>query len=207
MPFRAAGLEGGVHASLRVLREEGWLRSYREGRPVTRSGEPLPWYTYSAIEFLEERLPRDATVFESGAGNSTLWYAQRCARVVSVDPNREWAERIAAVAPANVEVVFRGHPSDKDGYLSEIASRSLRWDVVAIDSAWRDESGKVAVENLSDRGVIVWGNSRLPAFSGYMRDMFGQAGFKEVPSGGLVPIVPSFDRTSILYRPGNCLGI
>ena len=207
MPFRAAGLEGALHASLRVLREEGWLRSYREGRPVTRSGAPLPWFTYSAIEFLEERLPRDATVFEFGAGSSTLWFAQRCARVVSVDPNREWAERIAAAAPANVEVTFHGHPSDREGYLSEIASRGIRWDVVVIDSAWRGESGKVAVENLSDRGVIVWDNSNLLEFSTYMRDTFVPAGFKELPFGGLVPIVPSFDRTSILYRPGNCLGI
>ena len=207
MPFRAVGLEGTLHASLRVLREEGWLRSYREGRPVTRGGQPLPWFTYAAIGFLEERLPRDAMVFEFGAGNSTLWFAQRCVRVVSVDPNREWAERIGAIAPANAEVVFHGHPSDRDGYVSEIASRGVRWDVVVIDSAWRGESGRVAVENLSDRGVIVWDNSGLPDFAGYMRDTFAPAGFKELPFGGLVPIVPSFDRTSILYRPGNCLGI
>ena len=207
MPARVLGLEGPLHASLRVLREEGWLRSYREGRPVTRSGEPLPWFTYSAIEFLEERLPRDASVFEFGAGSSTLWFAKRCARVLSVDPNLEWVERISAVAPANASVTFHGHPADREGYLSEISKEGLRWDVVVIDSAWRGESGRVAIENLSDRGVIVWDNSGLPAFAEYMRDTFLPAGFKELPFGGLVPIVPSFDRTSILYRPGNCLGI
>lgn len=87
LPLRALGIEGAVHASGRVLREEGWLRSYREGVPVRRSGEPIPWYTYSAIAFLDERLPGDATVFEFGAGYSTLWYAARCSRVVAVEPH------------------------------------------------------------------------------------------------------------------------
>src|SRR5688572_22901839 len=87
LPFRVMGLEGPLHATLRVLREQGWLRSYRERRPVTQGGEPIPWYTYSAIDFLAERLPPDATVFEFGAGHSTLWYARRVARVVSVDPS------------------------------------------------------------------------------------------------------------------------
>ena len=190
-----------------MLREEGWLRSNRERRPVTRAGEPLPWYTYAAILFLAERLPPDATVFEFGAGNSTLWYAQRCARVLSVDPNREWAERIAALAPPNAKDVHHAHPTGREGYLSEIAGDGTRWDVVAIDSAWRAESGRVAVQNLSDRGVIVWDNSRLPEFADDMRETFAPAGFRELPFGGLVPIVPSFDRTSVLYRPGNCLGI
>jgi hypothetical protein len=203
-PFRIARLEGPVHASLRVLREEGWLRSYQEKRPVTRDGGPLPWYTYSAIEFLAERLPADANVFEFGAGYSTLWYAQRVARVVSVEPSAVWVERLTASAPPNAEVLCR---PDKEGYLEEIARHGIRWDVVAIDSVHRPSTTRVTIDNLTPRGVVVWDNSRLPEFSEHMRDFFAPAGFRELPFGGLVPIVPSFDRTSILYRAENCLGI
>jgi hypothetical protein len=207
LPFRALGIEGGIHANLRFLREEGWLRSYREQRPVTRDGEPLPWYTYSATEFLAERLPADAAIFEFGAGYSTIWYAGRARKVVAVEPNRRWFDEFAPICPANARVVLREWPFDRDGYLAEIGLHSCRWDVVAIDSAWRLESSGVALEHLTDRGVIVWDNSRLPDFAEAMRDSFAPAGFRELPFGGLVPIVPSFDRTSILYRIGNCLGI
>lgn len=207
LPFRVLGLEGAIHANLRVLRDVGWLRSYREHRPVTRSGEPLPWYTYSAIEFLNDRLPPDAVVFEYGAGYSTLWYARRVARVVAVDPNRDWVERITPALPPNARVVCQPYPEAKDEYLDEITKHDGPWDLVAIDSAWRQESSVHAIENLTSRGVIVWDNSNLPDFQAIMRNTFVQAGFKELGFGGLVPIVPTFDRTSILYRPDNLLGI
>lgn len=207
LPFRALRLEGPIHANLRVLRDVGWLRSYREQRPVTRNGEPLPWYTYSAIEFLGERLPPDAAVFEYGAGNSTLWYARRAARVVAVDPSREWVRRLTPALPPNAHVVCHPYPEEKDEYLDEITKHDGPWDLVAIDSAWREESGEHAIENLTSRGVIVWDNSSLPEFQAIMRNTFAPAGFKELAFGGLVPIVPSFDRTSILYRPDNLLGI
>ena len=60
--------------------------------------------------------------------------------------------------------------------MSEITRHGTRWDVVAIDSAWREEAGRLAIENLSARGVIVWDNSRLPQFADYMRDTFTPAG-------------------------------
>src|SRR5579862_4070839 len=44
--LRLVGLEGLVHIAFRALRDEGWLRSYRRRVPLTRSGQPLPWYTY-----------------------------------------------------------------------------------------------------------------------------------------------------------------
>jgi hypothetical protein len=140
-------------------------------------------------------------------GYSTLWYAKRVAQVVAVDPNREWVDLIALRCGANARILHHNYPDEMDAYVSEIAHHGGCWDVVAVDSAWREDSSRAAVDHLSDRGVIVWDNSSLPEFAGYMRDIFAPRGFKELPLVGLVPIVPSFDRTSILYRPGNLLGI
>lgn len=173
-------------------------------------GAPIPWYTYGAIEFLAERLPADATVFEFGAGYSTLWYASRTDKVVAVDPNREWVEILGPLLPENATVLWHSHPHDQAGYLGEIGAHDCLWDVVAIDSAWRVESAAVAIKHLSERGVVVWDNARDDVNHWFQRawhDTFGPAGFRDLPFGGLIPIVPSFDRTSILYRPGNCLNI
>ncbi len=124
-----------------------------------------------------------------------------------MDPNREWVDLIAHRCPANAQILHRGYPDEKDAYISEITNHGGSWDVVAVDSAWREECSRAAVDHLSDRGVIVWDNSSLPSFPDFMREIFAPRGFKELPLVGLVPIVPSFDRTSILYRPGNLLGI
>jgi hypothetical protein len=118
--FRKSGIGGPAAATYHVLRKEGWLRSYREKSPVDRTGAPIPWYTYSAIEFLAERLPSTARVFEFGAGNSTLWYAARCRHVVAVDPNRPWIDRLALLAPSNVELI---HAANREDWLAALSGR------------------------------------------------------------------------------------
>ena len=37
-----------------LLVQYGWLRSWWHGRPLDASGEPIPWITYPAIEFLSQ---------------------------------------------------------------------------------------------------------------------------------------------------------
>lgn len=49
-----------------------------------------PWLPNLATEFLERRIKTRWECFEWGSGASTLWLAERCARVVSVEHNPEW---------------------------------------------------------------------------------------------------------------------
>jgi hypothetical protein len=80
--------------------------------------------------------------------------------------------------------------------------------VIAVDSRFRTPSSEAAIEWLSEAGVVVWDNSRLPEFAELMRNTFEPAGFRALPFGGLTPQTPAFDQTSIVYRPGrNLLGI
>lgn len=54
----------------------------------------LPWYSYGAIDFLEDYLKPHLSVFEYGSGGSTLFFAQRTAAVISVEDNAEWKEKV-----------------------------------------------------------------------------------------------------------------
>lgn len=83
------------------LEPSGWSRSRREQRPVRADGRPLPWFTFGAIEFLHRVVPPDATVFEYGAGYSTLWW-QRAAEVHSVDHDPEWVAELKDQLQGNV---------------------------------------------------------------------------------------------------------
>ena len=204
VPFRLVGAEGPLHIAWRALREDGWLRSYRSKLPMTRAGDPLPWYTYPAISFLSSRLRPNSVVFEYGAGNSTLWYAQRVARVVSVEDDAQWCGTISRRAPENASVV---HRSDRTEYVLEIAHSDELYDVVVIDGCDRPRCAAEALSHLSPGGVIIWDNSDWADFQTAWLETFQPNGFRQLEFRGIGPINPYVWSTSILYRPGNCLAI
>lgn len=68
----------------------GQARSIRALRPVDGSGNPLPWYTYPAIEYLTQFDWRSASIFEFGAGYSSFFWAARAARVEAVESDPQW---------------------------------------------------------------------------------------------------------------------
>lgn len=110
----------------------------------------LPWISFGAIRFLEGFLQPTMQVFEYGSGGSTMFFAARCRRIVSVEDNANWAQRVRhRVASAqNVDVIFSATPKirhrndgqpfeDGDfaasGYLRAIDGMSP--DVVLIDGS------------------------------------------------------------------------
>lgn len=55
-----------------------------------------PWMTPAAVKYLDHLLSAEDVVLELGSGASTAWYARRVRRVVSLEPNPSWAERVKA---------------------------------------------------------------------------------------------------------------
>ncbi len=187
------------------LCDSGWLRSWQLGRPVTREGEPLPWYTYGAMHFLERRLQPRMRVFEYGSGHSTLWYSSRVTTVVSVEHDRAWAREMAELAPANATVVLQ---TEMTAYVNEIKRHDGPFDIVVIDGIWRPESAAAAVGHLASDGVMIWDNSNSEEFEEARRDIAALCDFREIFFYGFGPTCVRAWSTSILYRPGtNCLGI
>ena len=78
------------------LKQIGWTRSYEESACVGTSGEPVPWFTYSATEWLEQFAPLDSRVLEVGCGASTVWWLRRGGSVVGVETDSVWVDRIQA---------------------------------------------------------------------------------------------------------------
>lgn len=50
----------------------------------------VPWLVFSSISFLDTWLKKHMQVFEYGSGGSTLYFAQKTARVISVEHDKEW---------------------------------------------------------------------------------------------------------------------
>ena len=72
------------------LRPIGWVNSFQKKSAIDAKGNPLPWYTYSAIQYLSSIIKKDYTVFEYGSGNSTLWWRKKAKKVVTVEHDAAW---------------------------------------------------------------------------------------------------------------------
>jgi precorrin-6B methylase 2 len=55
----------------------------------------IPWFSYAAIDFLQEFVQPHMTVFEYGSGGSTVFFAKRARRVMSVEDNPKWYEWVS----------------------------------------------------------------------------------------------------------------
>jgi len=182
---------------------EGWSRSFRANQSIDRYGNPIPWYTYSSIHFIESRLNNTLRIFEYGCGNSTLYYAKRVSEIISVENDREWAKKIVAQLPANAKVVFR---DQEHQYVCEVGNHG-QFDVIIIDGLLnRLACTQAAVNALTDQGIIIVDNSEWPEFIECV-NFLAKNGFRELPFYGQTPITFVPSQTSIMYRPVNCLDI
>jgi hypothetical protein len=184
------------------LLTSGWARSFREKAPSAADGEPLPWYTYPAIRFLEPRIRPDFRIFEFGAGNSTRWWAKRAAEVVSREHDAAWAARVReGGGPANVRIDHFEMESP-----SYVATPKGEFQIIVVDGRRRVECARNALPALAADGVIVWDNSDRERYQeGYA--LLGDKGFRRLDFWGVVPGGVKEISTTIFYRQENCLGI
>lgn len=188
------------------LYDEGWFRSLDEKRPVDKDGNPIPWFTYPAIEFLKERLTKEMTVFEYGSGSSTLFFAERVKEIISVETNKEWFNKIVNKLPSNARLIFYDQNNFNCSYPEVIKTTNSKFDIIIIDAIEREEVIYWAEKSINDRGVIILDNSdRLEYQNGI--EFFNQKKFRKIDFWGIQAAYINKTCTSIFYRSDNCLEI
>lgn len=88
------------------LKIKGWDKSVYGNRSVNNDG-PTPWITYPAMRVLERIIRPEWKVFEYGCGQSSLWWSERVASIVSVEDDPSWAAQISARGVSNLRVILR----------------------------------------------------------------------------------------------------
>lgn len=126
------------------------------GFPVAPDGQPVPWITYPAMDFLDTLDLSEASVFEYGSGASTVWWAARARFVAAVEFDRTWHAKVCALGFLNAEVRLC---QDKQRYPLVIADFQRGFDVVVIDGAERYRCAEQALANLNPGGLIVLDNT------------------------------------------------
>ncbi|GEM_PF-574580 len=140
-----------------ILRHEyGMVQAAEINRPLDRTGQPWPLFTYPAIEYLIQFDYREKRVFEYGAGNSTLFWMERARQVVSVENNRSWYEGLKPHLKSNVDLQFE----ESDGFPFCIERYAEPFDVIVIDGAgYRFDCAQRARDRLAPGGLIILDNA------------------------------------------------
>jgi hypothetical protein len=185
--------------------ERGWPQSRKRGVPVDRDLNPLPWYTYPAIRFLERRVKPSTEVFEYGMGYSTLWWAKRVAHVTSCEHDQEWVARLRPSLPSNVTPQLR--PVYSPEYVNAAADADKPIDILVIDGRRRVECASSGLGRLSQEGCVVWDNSDRSRYEPGFRRLEASGFTGRLDFWGMGPINIYEWCTSVFYRPGNCLGL
>jgi len=134
----------------------GHFASQRAGRPVDRAGQPLPWYTYPAIEYLNTIDLRDRHVFEFGSGNSSLFWADRASSVTSIEHDAPWFETIKKSTRANQTLLL---VEDREAYVDSLRASGRKYGVIVVDGERRERCARAAIDALEDDGFIVFDNA------------------------------------------------
>lgn len=188
-----------------LLFQYGWLRAWREGRPVDSAGEPLPWITYPAIDFLSQFDFADATVFEWGGGASTFWWSGRCQSITTVESNPIWIEKLRKTLPSSVQL--RGVETTVDAEVQALLNEPVsNHDIFSIDNhgPFRWHCAEVAASRLKPGGFIILDNSDqcLKACEVLRTKGFIQIDFTGFsPCNGYAATTSVFFRDNFRFRP------
>jgi hypothetical protein len=119
----------------------------------------LPWYNFNLINFLDKFLQKDFDVFEYGAGNSTIYYAEKVKNVCAIETRQEWFDFVVNSSPANGIVKIK-LCQDLPNFNLEIAHFGIKkFDVIVVDSRDRAKCLLTAVNFLKPAGIIILDNS------------------------------------------------
>jgi hypothetical protein len=142
-----------------ALFQYGWLNSLRHEKPVDRQGNPLPWFSYPCIDFLQQLDLRDKEIFEWGAGHSTFFWSIRAKRVVSIENNPTWYNYLKTRLPPNCELI--ASKPENEFYVTTIDAYPEQFDIIVIDGTdyGRPPSSAIARQHLKKGGFVVLDNS------------------------------------------------
>ncbi len=125
-----------------------------------------PWFTPAAVRFLERRLKAGHLVFEWGAGRSTLWLARRVQKILSVEHDPAWFEKIQSragrLALNNLELklVPDGHGlAYASRYVNAVFELPDSFDLIVVDGIHRGPCAWGALSKVRPGGMILVDNA------------------------------------------------
>lgn len=185
---------------------EMWQKEYAIERSIDekvctdKDGEPLPWYTYPAIEYLSQFDYGDKKIFEFGCGYSSLFWEKRAKKVISVEDNPDWFQKWRhEFKDTNLSICWR---DEGEAYFNAIFESEEQFDVIVIDGKCRAYCAASAVKKLAPGGIIILDDSdRINTSQEYVNAIaeLRSANLLQVDFYGFCPMNNYTKTTSVFF--------
>ena len=187
--FLVCGLRAAhIHINLR-----GQTRRDADGNCIDANGNPIPWMTYSAIDFLLSYDLSSCNVFEFGSGSSTLFWKRHCKSVVAVEHYLPWYQNMEKYISSEVSIICR---PDLSAYPNEIHQFG-KFDIISIDGAERMACARASLEHIVDTGIIILDNSEWYPNTA---TLFRKHGYSQLDFCGFGPLNSFTSMTSVFFK-------
>ena len=215
------------YKSWRVIRDSfvyfpiWWKYQQRKNEPLKND---RPWITFSAEKFLQKILRKDMTVFEYGAGSSTLYFSRRVAQVFSIEHDKEWFDYLKheiekqmitnvvcrLIEPETVDekhenTYFSDSPPYKgksfEAYVKSIdAFPDQHFDIVVVDGRARTSCIAHARNKVKPGGYLMVDNADRKSYFKGNDFLFDEKEWKAFDFVGAVPYQFDFTKTLIVRK-------
>ncbi len=118
-----------------------------------------PWISPRAVRFLEENISNGQIGFEWGSGRRTIWLAVRLKRLISVEHDKIWFERLSRKIKEkklnNIEYHYVSYEQKQKyvGIINNIEDNSL--DIVFVDGAHNKACILAAIPKIKKGGLLL----------------------------------------------------
>ena len=145
--------------------------------------KPIPWMNYNVVSYINLSLGRSVNIFEYGSGSSTLYWVARCSRLISVEHDKNFHDKISVQLVPSIQYLLimseinnladfydpaspdlfqssdlKNHSFEK--YVKSIdAFQDEYFDVVVVDGRARPSCIKRSVSKIKSGGVLIVDNS------------------------------------------------
>lgn len=156
------GGESSYTQLMRWVPARHWSRYYLTSRIRQewhfRQHPDEPWLTPSSVDFLSSWLTSSDVGVEFGAGRSTAWLASRVAKLISVETDPGWHQRVlfdlrqralASTVDLRLAVKVPGR------YLEVVRAEEVQPDFILVDGGCRDEAALWSISRIRPGGIIV----------------------------------------------------
>jgi len=181
------------------LEQIGWNKT-RKSRLATVGGLPVPWWTYSSIQFIDQTISSHADILEVGGGSSSIFWANRGNRVVTLESNPQWIETIRSLTTSTSSRIEIVQIEEETPECISMTIGNQKFDVVINDGAGdRIQIADLLLESLKPSGIMIWDNSERSEYADKIHQI-KNCGWKELVFSGLGPINAYASSTSIFYK-------
>ena len=147
----------GLARNARILRNDyGQRKSFWNNQCLDGKGNFVPWFTYPAIEYLNQLDLSHMRVLEYGSGFSTLYWAQRTRHVTSIEDSKSWYEQMQGKMAKNVNYVLA---QTEEEYVAAVDKLDGPFDLIVNDGIYRLRCAHASRSKLADGGMVIVDNS------------------------------------------------